>query len=163
MSERDLLLRESALSALISSFSKTLAQAEKRSRWPGTTQSAENPSKILAVQLWPTVIWEVVTALTLDPGRWLLVGQGSFQVGDVSGSQVITQMRLAESDDASSREAFVYSDQVSIRPFYQIQCTVQSATEFTVTLEAAQSSTNTVLPGFRSGEVLGGAMIAYPL
>ena len=163
MSERELLLRESALAGLLSRFSKTLTQAEKRSRWPGATQFAQTPSKVLTVRLAPTVIWETVTPLTLDPGRWLLIGQGSFIMGDISGAQVITEVRLAGQDDASSREAIAYNSLVSVRPFFQIQCTFNSLTQFTVTLEAAQSSTNSFVPGARYGEVVGGTVIAYPL
>jgi hypothetical protein len=117
---------------------------------------------VLTVPLTPTVTWETVASITLDPGRWLLIGQGSFATSDISGAQIETLLRLAGDNAASSREAFPYNSLVSVRPFYQIQCTVQSQGQ-TYLLEAAQNSTNNFLPGLRYGEVRGGSIIAYPL
>lgn len=164
MSERETILENRALAGVMASYSKTLEALEKRSRWPGATQFAPETTKVLTVQLWTTVTWETVTSLTLDPGRWLLIGQGSFAVTNLSGETVITQMRLDGDLEASSREAYVYNSLVSARPFYQIQCVVDSSGE-TFTLEAACSSTNIfgLYPSFRSAQVEGGSLIAYPL
>lgn len=82
MSNRALPLPQLAMSELISSIDQRIMSAKKHLRWPGAVQFANTNVPASLVD----TVWTDALSLSLDPGRWLVIGQAAIRARAGAGT-----------------------------------------------------------------------------
>jgi hypothetical protein len=152
-----------ALQQTLEYFAAEQRAQEARIRWPGTPAALVVPAVVVSVANYPTVTWQEVASLTLDPGRWLIVGQVRFTTADLNGYQNVTQMRIDGSASSSGSNAWLTNSDISSPLSIVAHKAKISTSVFTVTMDVSHSSSNTATPGARSCTAIDSTLIAYPL
>lgn len=162
MSAREMLLNGRALSATLAGVSSGLSAASTRARWPGATQFAEDSSTAITVtNLTGAPTWNSILSLTLDPGRWLLIGATTVERQNIaSGNQWRSGFRvLTGGVSAEALAADMTSGSVWRRAPLNAHMPVFSAVEFTVDVDAYHRNG----PATGNANAVGTSLIAYPL
>lgn len=88
MSDRYATIPGSAVEQSLSYIARSLDRIDRRTRWTGAVR-ATHPSPVSLARPGPVTI----ASLTLDPGRWLIIG-GSYLILNVSNAVSKTTMTL---------------------------------------------------------------------
>ena len=170
MSDRNLLLPDSAFSGVMSNIARGVAAVSTRARWPGATQFLDEESTELTVDgLGGDPAWETILTLELDPGRWLIMGATTIERGTVGGSpQWRSGLRASYSIpligavtvEALAADRAVDTD-IRLAPL-NLHIPILATVEWTVTADVYHRNGNG--PNDRgTANALGTSLIAYPL
>jgi len=82
MSDRRLVLPRSALADVSSEINTSLREINRRIRWSGAAIDAATlaPQQLsMGNSMSPVPVWSQIASITLDPGRWVVLGNTSIQ------------------------------------------------------------------------------------